>query len=468
MPNNKIFILLPDGIGLRNFAYSNFYDLGIKEGFDVVFWNNTPFPLTDLGFKEIRIQDAKANPWTDIYKNVKIQAELNLTIKKTKDRVYDDYRFPFSYSTIKKAIKSVMVQGLTALYSSEKGLLKVRKKMNQTERKTSYYHDCLQTLQNEKPAMVFCTNQRPVLAIAPLLAAQDLGIPTATFIFSWDNLPKATMVVETDYYFVWSEHMKNELLFYYSNIKNDQVIVTGTPQFEAHFNTSKLLSREEFFEQNGLDLNKKYICYSGDDVTTCPDDPHYLEDVALAVQELNKKEHNLGIVFRRCPVDFSSRFDKVLAQYKGIIVPIAPRWERKGEMWNSVLPTPEDIVLQMNTIFHTEMVINLGSSMVFDYAIFSKPCAYLNYDVSNKVLEDWSVKKIYNFVHFRSMPNKEAVVWLNSRDEIASKIGNILKDSKTTVNHAKKWFEVINLHPPQNASKRIWEEIKNRVGRANR
>jgi hypothetical protein len=38
-----------------------------------------------------------------------------------------------------------------------------------------------------------------------LLAAQQLGIPTATFIFSWDNLPKATMVVETDYY-VWSDH----------------------------------------------------------------------------------------------------------------------------------------------------------------------------------------------------------------------------------------------------------------------
>jgi hypothetical protein len=34
-----------------------------------------------------------------------------------------------------------------------------------------------------------------------LLAAQQLGIPTATFIFSWDNLPKATMVVETDYYY---------------------------------------------------------------------------------------------------------------------------------------------------------------------------------------------------------------------------------------------------------------------------
>ena len=123
-----------------------------------------------------------------------------------------------------------MVQGLTVLYATENGLLKIRKKMNQGERKTAYYQDCLQTLQKEKPALVFCTNQRP--ASIDRFSAQDLGIPTAAFIFSWDNLPKATMVVETDYYFVWSEHMKKELFFYYPDIKNEQVFVTGTPQFE--------------------------------------------------------------------------------------------------------------------------------------------------------------------------------------------------------------------------------------------
>ena len=56
MQNNKILILLPDGIGLRNFAYSDFQAIGLQEDFDVVFWNNTPFDLTELGFKEIRIK----------------------------------------------------------------------------------------------------------------------------------------------------------------------------------------------------------------------------------------------------------------------------------------------------------------------------------------------------------------------------------------------------------------------------
>jgi hypothetical protein len=463
MSKHKIFILLPDGIGLRNFAYSSFHGLGKKHGFDICYWNNTPFSLTDLGFQEIKIQNSRSHPLTDIYKNARKQVELNINRKKSNDSVYDTYRFPFSYETLKIAVKSVAIQLLSWTHSSEKGLQKIRKKIREKERETLYYCQSKETLQREQPAMVFCTNQRPMTAIAPLLAAQDLGITTVTFIFSWDNLPKATMVIETDYYFVWSDQMKKELLFYCPYIKVEQVIVTGTPQFESHFDLPKLLSREMFFEENRLDLKKKYICYSGDDMTTCPDDPKYLEDLAIAVLELNKKGHSLGIIFRRCPVDFSSRFNGVLAKYKNIIVSISPVWERKGESWNSILPTQEDIILQMNTITYTEMVVNLGSSMVFDYAAYNKACAYINYDVENKVLPNWSVKKIYNFVHFRSMPNATAVVWLNNKDEIASKIEIALKDSKTTVNHAKNWFEVINLHPPQDASKRIWDEIKNIV-----
>jgi hypothetical protein len=460
MQNNTVLILLPDGIGLRNFAYSDFHALGIKENFDIVFWNNTPFDLTDLGFKEIKIQNSKSHPLTETYKNVRKQIELNLNIRRTKDHVYDTYRFPFSYATPIKAIKSGLTHLLSFTHSSKYGLKRIREKIKQEERKTLYYHQCLETLQKEKPAVVFCTNQRPMTAIAPLLAAQELGIPTATFIFSWDNLPKATMVVETDYYFVWSDLMKKELLFYYPYIQESQVFVTGTPQFESHFDNNKLLSREDFFEQNALDTNKKYICYSGDDVTTCPDDPKYLEDVAIAIRELNKNGQSLGIIFRRCPVDFSNRYDKVLNEYQDVITPIAPLWKKIGGGWNTVLPTQADVDLQMNTIAHTELVVNLGSSMVFDYVAHHKGCAFINYDVANKKISDWSVKKIYNYVHFRSMPNAETVFWINSPDAIETIVEKGIATNSSVIEGAKQWFQIINHHRPQEASKRIWEGIK--------
>jgi hypothetical protein len=460
MQNNKIFILLPDGIGLRNFAYSDFQAIGVQENFDIVFWNNTPFNLTELGFKEIKIQNSKSHPLTETYKNARKQIELNLYIRRTKDRVYNRYRFSFSYATVPKAIKSFVTQLVSFTHSSKYGLKRIREKIKQEERKTLYYHQCLETLQKEKPAMVFCTNQRPMTAIAPLLAAQELGIPTATFIFSWDNLPKATMVAETDYYFAWSDLMKKELLFYYPYIQESQVLVTGTPQFESHFNKNKLLSKEDFFEQNNLDTNKKYICYSGDDVTTCPDDPKYLEDVAIAIQELNKKGHSLGIVFRRCPVDFSNRYDKVLDDYRDVIISISPLWQKIGEGWNTVLPTQADVDLQMNTIAHTELVVNLGSSMVFDYIAHHKTCAFINYDVAHKKRPDWSVKKVYNFIHFRSMPNTETIFWINSPNAIATIIEKGIASDPSVIEGAKQWFKIINQHPPQEASKRIWDGIK--------
>lgn len=460
LKKNKIFILLPDGIGLRNFAYSNFQTIGLEENFDVVFWNNTPFDLTKLGFKEIKIRYSKSHPLTEIYKNSRTRIELNLNIKRTKDLVYNSYKFPFSYATVPKAVKSLLIQLASFTHSSKNGLKRIRKKIKQEERKTLYYHQSVEMLEKEMPEMVFCTNQRPMTAIAPLLAAQDLGIPTATFIFSWDNLPKATMVTETDYYFVWSDLMKKELLFYYPYIQESKIFVTGTPQFESHFDKSKLLSREDFFRQNNLDFNKKYICYSGDDVTTCPDDPKYLEDVAIAVRELNKKGNALGIIFRRCPVDFSDRYDKVLNEYRDVINSIVPLWEKIGDGWNTILPTQADVDLQVNTIAHTELVINLGSSMVFDYAAHNKACAFINYDIANKKISNWSVNKIYNFVHFRTMPNRDAVLWINNPDTIAAIIEKGIKQNSSYIKGAQQWFEIINQHSPKEASKRIWEGIK--------
>ena len=460
MQSPKIFILLPDGIGLRNFAFTNFHQLGIENGFEITFWNATPFDLTKLGFNEIKIVNPKIHPITDLLKNAQIQIELNQNIKKSKDKVYNSYRFPFSYKGVKATLKTLIVKWLIFWNNSESGLNRIRKNISKNERKTKLYFDSLATLQTENPAMVFCTNQRITTAVASILAAQDLGIPTATFIFSWDNLPKGTKIIETDYYFVWSEHMKNELQYYYPQVNENQIIVTGTPQFVPHFDKKIIESKETFYEKHHLDFNKKYICFSGDDVTTSPNDPQYLSDVVKAVKYLNTKGNNIGILFRRCPVDFSNRFDSVLNENKDLITCLDPKWKKMGEGWNTILPTKEDLVLQMNTIYHSELVINLGSSMVFDFVAYEKPCGFINYDVLNTEFPDWSVKKIYNFIHFRSMTINNAVFWIDSANTIAEIIEKMLtKDSKVTVAAAQKWFEKINQHPPEKASERIWNAI---------
>jgi len=460
LKSKKIFILLPDGVGLRNFAFTSFVEIGEQMGWEVVFWNQTPFDLTELGYKEIKLA-GKPRAFTDLIKRAKISAELDYFEEKFDDKVYQTYKFPSSNKGLKSKIKNAIVTQLTKTYPGEKGLEKLREKLKTSERKSIFYQNCKDVLVREKPDFIFCTNQRPVNAIAPLTAAKDLGITTGTFIFSWDNLPKATMVVEPDFYFVWSENMKQELLNYYPFIDAKNVFITGSPQFEPHFNPELRISREQFFLENDLEPSREYFCYSGDDITTCPDDAHYLKDVALAVEKLNKSgKNNLGILFRRCPTDFSDRYDKVLQEYKDLIVPVNPKWKKVGDNWNSVLPTKEDIALQINTILHTQAVINMGSSMVFDFAVLGKPCLFLNYDVEHKEDKAWSTEKVYKFVHFKSMPSGEEVFWIKGKDEIRHKLTKSFTEGQKKAENAKLWFEKINQYPPQSASQRIWEQVE--------
>src|SRR5690606_6143220 len=134
-----------------------------------------------------------------------------------------------------------------------------------------------------------------------------------------------------------------------------------------------------------------------------------------------------------------------------LIVPIIPRWQQVGGSWNAILPTREDLELQVNTILHSKLVVNLASSMVFDFALFDKPCLYLNYEVEDKVDPTWTPQKVYNFVHFRSMPAQDAVFWLNSKEELPLKIKAALEAPEAVVEGGKEWFKEIDQHPPQEA-----------------
>lgn len=271
MEQKKVLAIIPDGVSLRNFLFTDFPKKAKQAGLEIVYWNATPYNIKADGEKEIKLRP-KPRAITDVYKRAKIISELNHFRDKFNDAVYEKYKFPASTEGWKNKLKNLIVSRLSDTYTGEKGLRVLRERMQNSERKSAYYKECIKVLKREKPDLVFCANQRPVNAIAPVRAAKDLGITTAGFIFSWDNLPKATKVIETDFYFVWSDHMKNELLRYYPYLKEEQVKITGTPQFEIHCKEEVLLEKEVFFKKYGLDTEKEYLCFSGDDLTTSPHD----------------------------------------------------------------------------------------------------------------------------------------------------------------------------------------------------
>lgn len=444
MKSKKILILVPDGVSLRNFLFTDFPKKAEALGLEVVYWNATSYNIVSEGYSEIKLKP-EVRTITDLYKRAKIISELDHFQLKFQDPVYEKYKFPASKKGWKNKLKNLIVSRLSSTYSGEEGLQVLQKRMEDSERKSAYYQNSKKTLEKECPDLVLCANQRPVNAIAPIIAARDLGIPTGCFIFSWDNLPKATKVIDADHYFVWSQYMQNELQKYYPYTGKERITISGSPQFEIHYKKDILQSRDEFFRKNGLDSFKDYICYSGDDITTSPHDEIFLKDVAQAVRILNQQgNNNIGIIFRRCPVDFSNRYEDVLRKYSGEITPIDPLWSGGNDSWDVAMPTKEDLILQTNIVQHCFMVINIASSMVFDFAARNKPCAYVNYvpEVKEGLKKD--VREIYDYVHFRSMENKKAVHWINKKEEISSVIRQCQKENSNMLEICRSWQNIIN------------------------
>ncbi len=454
-----MFILLPDGGGLRNFAFSSFKAIGDTLGYDIFYWNNSAFPIKKtLGFSEIKIENHSIHPLTPLYSRARKHIELNISKRKFNDSVYETYKFPLNFKGIKNKLKSIFILFLIRFYTSEKKLKMLRNRIENLERKNPKYSLCKLQLEAHKPDVVFCSNQRNTQAISALLAARDLGIKTICFVQSWDNVPKAMQVVETDYYLVWSDLMKQELLKYYPFINEKQVFVTGTPQFEMHYDTNLFQTRESFFKTYHLDIEKKYICFSGDDETTSPLDQYYLEDLVQAVRSLNSKGKNLGIIYRKCPFDISNRYDKTLYENKDVIKVLDPLWvqiDNKGDM----MATPQDFDMLYNICEHSEFVTNVCSSTVFDFVAHKKSCIYYNYEQPQLKKGIRDIGQNYNYVHFRSMPSKDAVIFCTDKKELEQLVLKVLEGKVSNVNMVLKWFEIVAGNTPTKSSHNIWNAI---------
>lgn len=312
-----------------------------------------------------------------------------------------------------------------------------------------------------RPSVLFCSHQRPPIVLPPVLAAKDLGIPTATFIFSWDNLTsKGRIAAPFDYYFVWSNHMKRELLTYYPDISPHRVFVVGTPQFDPYADETLIWSREEFFQRIGADSKRPLICYSGGDTGTCPEDPEHAR-ILMELVHAGKIRQHPQVLVRPAPVDDRKRYALVLKDFPEIIF-APPAWihARPGD-WASVLPTSEDIQFLANLTYHADLNINVASTMTLDFAIRDKPVVNIAFDVAKPPPHGvplWDY--FYRFEHYRPVVELRAARFARSPEELAKHINAYLEDPSLDHEARRKLVELEVGVPIGQAGERIVEVLK--------
>ncbi len=440
----KILFLVPDGVGIRNYLFSNIIHVLKDHSIAITIWS----PMKIEAFSEIlriynnvqikNIDYPKESFFSKFYRELSVLCRLKLYAKIRKnDTLLSSNWLPNRSNFLTKTFYRI-IDLFSVLIFNYQWILKIENKVikNWSTKVVRKYENDLVGFDK-----IFITHQRVSNMMPITIAAQNIGVEVISVIYSWDNVPKARLSIKFDKLMVWSDYMKNEMRVYYPEINPENIIVSGTPQFEFYNDHSLLIDRNEFSWKYGLNPNKNWILFSGSDVRTSPFDPLYLEDIAKYLVE-NQLQENYSIILRQSPGDLSGRYEKVIYNYPNVIKVINPLWVISEKGWNFNYPLYEDVKLLVNTVYHSLMAINMGSTIAHDFAMFNKKCLYINYNIVDNT--KWNVESFYKHEHFKSMPNSDSVIWLNNIKELKGKL-EFCSEILLTVNEDNKsWLNVIN------------------------
>tara|TARA_R110001599_G_scaffold97556_5_gene251557 strand:- start:420 stop:1838 length:1419 start_codon:yes stop_codon:yes gene_type:complete len=451
----KILILVPDGVGIRNYLYSDLIPELRKNRAKICLYHKVSKAaiqeiekVHQTSIEHIEISDLKEGFYLKLLRESTAYARLIYFKKVLKNKTILDF-----WAKKPKSLKLKVFYFFCKIFGTffSKNYDKLRKHEIKYENKiktTNAYKKAIEDLKILQPDFILNLHQRSPITTPVILAAQELKIKNSTVIFSWDNIPKGRLICRPDLYFVWSKLMKEQLCLLYKEISPNKVYIVGSPQFDFYKKKELQLTKEAFFKKYNLDIHKKTICFSGDDTLTSPYDQYFLEDLCISLSNFPKNERP-QIIFRRCPVDFSDRYDHVLEKYKNNIVVINPDWrvEKSSQETNFTMlyPSYNDISLLVNTCLHSDIVVNLGSTMAHDFTVYNKPCLYLNYNPKKD--KNWSVEMIYQFEHFKSMENLDAVGWINNPSDFYPLLKKALNTPNLIATDRKLWLKRIIQHP---------------------
>lgn len=287
-------------------------------------------------------------------------------------------------------------------------------------RTTDEYVDLLRRI---RPALVFNgSHVHSHLAVPVVEAARWLGIPTAAFIFSWDNLTSQGRILPPyDHYLVWNESLRDQLIQLYGSVDPECVHVTGTPQFDFHFRPDFRVDREAFCRQVGADPARPIVLYTTGMANHMPGEPIIVERIA----EMLGRMTQLGppqLLVRVYAKDRTGRFEDLRRRRRDVLFPLIP-WESAH-----LTPRPEDSSLLTNMLHHCALGINVASTVSLELCMFDKPALNIGYNPPGFGPVPVDYVRYYDYDHYRPVVESGAVSLARSEAELEVLVRQALVD----------------------------------------
>jgi len=248
-------------------------------------------------------------------------------------------------------------------------------------------------------------------------------IPTLSIVESWDKLvTKGPMAVRPHFLAVWNEMMKEEAVRIH-HFDPEKVFVVGTTRFDSYLNgKGQLLSRKAFFQKMGLDSRKKLIT-----LTTAPapsvGDHNFILKILLEALERDRFSFPAQIVCRLHPNDDYHRYE----EFQGIphLHFDIPNRDLRPEYWT---PSKKDFLHLATLITHTDVLVNIASTMTIEACIADVPIVNLGFSTSEPERFAHQIGVVHHQRHYRHVLERNGVRLAYKESDLVESINTYLRN----------------------------------------
>lgn len=275
--------------------------------------------------------------------------------------------------------------------------------------------------QELKPDLVFnCSHIHGPLADFPMRVASGLGYKTAAFLFSWDNLTsRGRIMVPFDYFLVWTDSIKQKFHEIYPEVIPDRVMVTGTPQFDFHFDPRFEWTREELCKKVGLNPSRPFILYTTGMNPDFAEEHRTVRAVIDFLQTIKQEERPQLLV--RTYIKGNSpemlALGEEMRNHPDVVFPPI-LWDKQ---W--VMPLHEDLFVYTNLLRHCMLGINGASTVTLELMMMGKPIINLAFEPPDSHLPHYMrFSRHIDYEHYRPVAASKGVMVARSLDDLKSMI----------------------------------------------
>jgi hypothetical protein len=278
-----------------------------------------------------------------------------------------------------------------------------------------------------QPTMLVTSSPGLILSEVPLLrTAARRQVWAMAIDPSWDNFTNKLLPIRpVDRLIVWNDLMKQQAMDLHG-YQSPAIRVVGTPQWDRYFRDGVTVSRETFFQRIGADPSRQLITVTTTPRPLYPHHDHVLRVLVRAIRE-GRLPRPAQILVRLHPRDERSHYAEFESTPEVILEKPFRETVRAGDGL-AVDVTADSQQHLADTLRHSDVIVNVASTIAIEAAIFDTPVVNVAFDGETESPFAQSARRYYRFTHYVNITRHGAVRVASTPDELVAHVGRYLTE----------------------------------------